>query len=123
VFANCRTFEYDGGAAVVARVEAPAARVAAWPREPPDSIVSFGNETLTGDETFDARFALLGLEPAAIRALFDENTRASLLALGAPALVVDAGVLSLLLGDVPSNEEFDVATALIGRLARQLARV
>jgi hypothetical protein len=117
VFANNRAFEYDGGAALVARVAPLAARLAAWPRDPPDSMASFGDEIPTGDSTFDARFALLGAEPAAIRPLFDDSTRARLLSLGAPALVRDSGLLSLLLEDVPDTDHFDLALAIIAHIA------
>jgi hypothetical protein len=117
VFANSRAFEYDGGATVVARVAPTAVRLAAWPRDPPDSIASLGDEIATGDSTFDARFALLGAEPAAIRALFDDSTRARLLSLGAPALVRDSGVLSLLLEDVPNPGDLDAALAIVAHIA------
>jgi hypothetical protein len=122
VFASDCGFEYDAGATFVATAARSGPAFVAWPRDAPDSVASFGREQETGDATFDARFMVLTEAREATLAALDESLRASLLSLGAPALVSRNGGIWLLLPAMPRDETFDLAVAVVARVVRAIAR-
>jgi hypothetical protein len=122
VFPHSCGFEFDLGVTFVAKTSASAPSFVAWPRDPPDSVSTFGQEIQTGDAVFDARFAVLTDAPEAASWLLDAELRRSLLSVGAPALVSREGKVWLLLPQVPTDDVFDAALSTVVRVVRAIAR-
>jgi hypothetical protein len=89
--------------------------LAVFPRAPSDAAIeTWGEEIATGDEVFDARFAVLARAPRdAVAALIGPVLRRRLLALETPALVLDEHGATLLLPGVPNAPTLERAVAVL----------
>jgi hypothetical protein len=122
IFPHACGFPFDAEAAFVATTASATFAMAVWPRDPPDDALEFGSEVRVEDALFDARFVVLSDAPREACDVLGESVRRLLLDLGAPALLVRKGTVWLLLPDLPNGEQFELATSLVHKTARSLAR-
>ena len=116
--AGTRGMLFDGDVVLSASCSSDI-RLVAWPREPPDGVTEgLGRERMTGDEVFDARFAVFASPRGAVE-LLDAETRKELVGLVAAATCIRGGEVMLLLPGIPSGRTLLSSVRLVGRIAER----